>query len=117
MRDFRSLLVWQKGHELVLNVYRATAKYPKEELFGLTSQSRRAACSITHNIAEGCGRSTTGDLARFMDIASGSASELDDQLLIGLHLNYLNSTDYEDLKFRVDEVKKMLFSYTQKLRE
>ena len=116
MRDFKKLLVWQKAHELVLEVYRVTANYPKEELFGLTSQTRRAVCSITHNIAEGCGRHTEADLARFMDISAGSAFELDDQLMIGRDLHYLPIADYDRLSLGIEEVKKMLNSYIQKLR-
>ena len=117
MRDFRKLIVWQKGHELVLSVYRSTATYPKDELFGLTSQTRRSVCSITHNLAEGCGRSTEVELARFMDIASGSASELENQLLIGRDLHFLKNEDYEKLQCQLVEIRRMLNSYIQKLRK
>ncbi len=109
-------MVWEKGHALVLGIYRSTANYPKEELFGLTSQTRRSACSITHNIAEGCGRSSDVELARFMDIASGSASELENQLLIGRDLQFLRNEDYEQLQCQLVEIRRMLNSFIQKLR-
>ncbi|MHB2017325.1 MAG: four helix bundle protein [Candidatus Xenobia bacterium] len=74
MRDFRSLKVWQKSHQLTLAVYSATKGFPKDELYGLTSQVRRAAASIAANIAEGCRRNGSAELARFCHIAMGSAS-------------------------------------------
>lgn len=76
MRNFRDLLVWQKSHALTLSVYKSTSSFPKEELYGLTSQVRRSASSIPSNIAEGCGRTTQSQLAHFLNIALGSASEL-----------------------------------------
>jgi len=75
MKDFRKLTVWQKAHELTLAVYKATRGFPKEELYGLTSQVRRSSVSVPSNIAEGCGRSGDAELARFLDISMGSASE------------------------------------------
>ena len=81
MKDFRSLLVWQKYRELTLQIYNETKSFPKEELFGLTSQIRRACSSIPANIAEGCGRGTDGDFQRFLQIAFGSASEVDYHLV------------------------------------
>jgi four helix bundle protein len=77
MRDFKEYKVWEKSHYLALEVYRVTATFPKEELYGLTSQIRRASTSIPANIAEGCGRSGNTELARFLQIAMGSASELE----------------------------------------
>ena len=75
MKDFRQLQVWEKSHQLALGVYKATQDFPKEELYGLTSQIRRASTSIPTNIAEGCGRGTDPEFARFLQIAMGSASE------------------------------------------
>jgi four helix bundle protein len=80
MRDFHALKVWQKAHWLTLRVYNATKRFPKDELYGLTSQVRRSATSIPTNVAEGCGRSGEAELARFLNIAMGSASELEYQL-------------------------------------
>jgi hypothetical protein len=77
VKGFRDLKVWEKAHQLTLQVYKATASFPKEEMFGLTSQIRRAAASIPANIAEGCGRSGDAELGRFLQIAMGSASELE----------------------------------------
>jgi four helix bundle protein len=116
MRDFRDFRVWHKSHELTLAVYRATAGFPSEETFGLTSQLRRAASSIPSNIAEGCGRVGDRELARFMEIGMGSASEVEYQLLLAHDLGLLNATDHEELHGRAVEVKKMLSSLIVKLR-
>ena len=77
MKNFRDLRVWEKAHKLALDLYVATQKFPKEELYGLTSQLRRAAGSIPTNIAEGCGRGSDGELAQFAQIAAGSTSEVE----------------------------------------
>jgi four helix bundle protein len=116
MRDFHRLQVWQKAHELVLRVYGATRAFPKEEMYGLTSQMRRAAASIPANIAEGCGRNGIAELARFCDLAAGSASELEYHLLLARDLSLLAEADYETLVAQVQEVKRMLTGYTQALR-
>jgi len=116
MRNFRELKVWQKSHELVLAVYKATAKFPKEELYGLTNQIRRSSTSIPANIAEGCGRAGEAELARFLQIAMGSASELEYHLLLARDLNFLTALVYEGLDCRVVEVKRMLTSFIQKLK-
>jgi len=89
IQNFRNIQVWQKAHELTLQVYKATKTFPKEEIYGLTSQMRRAALSIPCNIAEGCARSTDADFARFLDIAIGSASEVECQLLLARDLRGL----------------------------
>ncbi|WP_092769607.1 four helix bundle protein [Hymenobacter actinosclerus] len=86
MLDYRSLQIWQRSHQLTLQLYGLTKNFPREELFGLVSQMRRAAASIPTNIAEGCGRNSDAELARFLTIASGSASELDYQLLLSHEL-------------------------------
>ena len=116
MRDFRKLQVWEKAHQLTLAVYKATVAFPQTELYGLTSQIRRASASIPANIAEGCGRDTEVELARFMHIAAGSASELEYHLLLAYDLGFLPSTIYTDLHTNVTEVKRMLTSFTQKLK-
>ena len=89
MRDFRELKVWEKAHRLTLQVYRITKNFPSDEQFGLTVQLRRAAASVPTNIAEGCGRDSERELARFMSIAGGSASEVEYQLLLACDLNYI----------------------------
>ncbi len=116
MQDFRKLKVWEKGHELTLNVYRATATFPKEELYGLASQLRRSCASIPTNIAEGCGRSSDQDFARFIQIAFGSAAETDYHLLLAHDLGYLNKTDYEKLCYQIHEIKQMLSGLLKKLK-
>jgi four helix bundle protein len=116
MRDFRELKVWEKGHQLTLAIYKATVMFPRDELYGLTSQLRRSCASIPANIAEGCGRNGDAELARFLQIAMGSASELEYHLLLAHDLNLLNSLDYEQLTSEVIEVKRMLTSFILKLR-
>jgi len=116
MRDFRRLKVWEKAHQLTLAVYRATKGFQKDELFGLTSQSRRASASIPSNIAEACGRHGDNEFARFLDIAAGSASELEYQLLLAWDLRLLDETQYRDLAARTQEVKQMLTALIQKVR-
>ena len=115
MRDFREIKVWEKAHRLTLTVYRVTRDFPKEELFGLVSQARRAASSIAANIAERCCRDTSADFARFLRMSMGSASELDYHLLLAKDLNLLTTSDYEQLFGSVTEVKRMLASFIQKL--
>ena len=116
MRDFRDLKVWQKAYALTLATYRATKEFPREEQFGLTSQVRRAAASIVANIAEGCGRDGEAELARFCQIAMGSASELECELMLTRDLGFLQSDDHERLTNDVTQVKRMLTSLLRKLR-
>jgi four helix bundle protein len=116
MRDFKKLQVWEKAHQLTVKVYAATAAFPKEELFGLTSQMRRASASIPANIAEGCGRSSDAELVRFCHIAAGSASELEYHLLLSRDLKLLSDEQYKQLEPCVIEVKRMLYSFSQKLK-
>jgi len=115
MRDFRELKVWEKAHALTLAIYKVTARFPREELFGLTSQIRRSSASIAANIAEGCGRGSEAELARFLQIAMGSASELEYHILLARDLGLLNAPEYEPLANDVTEVKRMLASFIQKL--
>ncbi len=117
MKDFRKLKVWEKSHQLTLAAYRATASFPKEELYGLTGQIRRASSSIPANIAEGCCRSGDAEFSRFLQIAMGSASELEYHLILAhLGIWYLSGSDYEELTRAVAEVKQMLASLIQKLK-
>lgn len=116
MKDFRQLKVWEKSHQLALAVYKTTKGFPKEELYGLTSQIRRASMSIPTNIAEGCGRNTDAEFARFLQIAMGSASETEYQLILARDLEFLSQNDYEKLHNDVEEVKRMLASLLKTLR-
>jgi four helix bundle protein len=112
MRNIRELKVWEKGHRLTLAVYKSTAKFPRDELYGLTSQIRRSSSSIPANIAEGCGRDGDTELARFLGIAMGSTSELEYHLLLAHDLDLLETTEYKE----VTEVKRTLTSFIQKLK-
>jgi len=116
MRDFRSLKVWEKAHHLTLAVYKVTRTFPKEEVYGLTSQMRRACASIPANIAEGCGRNGTAELTRFLHIALGSASELEYHVILAHDLAFVSESNYACLIRDVTEVKRMLTSLIQKLK-
>jgi four helix bundle protein len=116
MKDFRELKVWVRSHALVLDVYRATAGFPKEEIYGLTSQIRRAATSIPANIAEGCGRDGDPELKRFLNIALGSACELDYLILLATELHYLEMEGARRLATEVMELRRMLGTFVQKLK-
>jgi four helix bundle protein len=116
MKDFRELKVWQKAHELTLTVYKITASFPREELYGLTSQLRRSSSSIPANLAEGCGRNGDGDFCRFCSIAMGSAREVEYHLLLARDLKLIASSDCEELTQRTTEVKRMLAGLIQKLK-
>jgi four helix bundle protein len=115
MKDFRSLKVWQKSHELSLSVYKITLLFPREETYGLISQLRRAASSVPANIAEGCGCNGNREFARFLEIALRSASETEYYLLLAQDLKYLGIKTYEELNNQVTEVKRMLTRFIQKL--
>ncbi len=116
MQDFRKLKVWQRSHQLTLAVYKTTAGFPRSELFGLTSQMRRSCSSIPTNIAEGCGRQGDHEFARFLQIALGSASELEHQLILARDLGYLQAHDYEVLSAELVEVGRMLNVLIQRVR-
>ena len=116
MQDFRNLKVWQRAHALTLSVYEATGAFPKEEVYGLTSQIRRAASSIPANIAEGCGRDGDAEFKRFLQIAMGSATELDYHLVLAHDLNFLDAATYRELAAGVTDVKRMLAAFIVRLR-
>ena len=116
MRNFKDLVVWEKAHGLTLELYAVTRTFPKEELYGITSQIRRAAASIGANLAEGCGRRTDGEFGRFLLIAMGSASELTYHLLLARDLHLLKETDYVRLDGQLAEVRRMLTSLTMKVK-
>jgi four helix bundle protein len=115
MKDFRDLQVWHKAHLLVLASYRSTSGFPKQELYGMTSQIRRCAASIAANIAEGCGKRGNPEFQRYLNIAAGSASELEYHFLLARDLNLLDDTSYRELNSGVVEVKRMLASLVRKV--
>ena len=116
MQDFRNLEVWTRAHQLTLAIYKATKNFPKEELFGLTSQMRRSCVSIEANIAEGCGRGGKQEFARFLQMAFGSASELECHLLIAQDLNLLDIKVHHALQKELEGTKKMLSGLSAKVR-
>lgn len=115
MLNFQNLTIWQKAHALVLEVYALTAQFPKEELFGLTSQMRRSASSVPTNIAEGCGRSTKPDLKRFLVISMASVSELEYQFILAKDLKYCSDEQFRLFSEKIIALRKMIFSYHRKI--
>lgn len=115
IQHFQELLVWQKSHKFVLEIYEITKIFPKDERFGLTSQIRRSASSICANLAEGFIKSTK-DFIRFIDIAKGSLEETKYHLILSKDLNYLNNNKYERLVNLSDEIGRMLNGLSKTLR-
>ena len=116
MRNYEDLHVWRKAHVLTLAVYKATRDFPNEERFGLTSQIRRSCASIGANLAEGCGRRSDGEMARFVHIAMGSGAELSYHLRLARDLDLLSGASSEHLRSDLNEVMRMLSSLSQKLK-
>ena len=116
MQDFRELKAWQKAHRAALDVYRVSARFSVDERFGLTSQMRRAAVSVGANLAEGCGRGSDADFARFAQIAFGSASELEYLVLLGRDLNEMREDEANQLFAQISEVKRMVTALIRTLR-
>lgn len=115
--SFEDLIVWQKAHLFVLDIYKKTKLYPKEELFALTSQYRRAAISIAANIAEGYGKKSSKDKLRFYNIAEGSINECKYYIILSKDLQYVNEQDSDQLYKNLTVVQKMLFSYSRSLQQ
>jgi four helix bundle protein len=113
VRSYRDLLVWQRGMDLAAEVYRLTRRWPKEEIYGLTSQARRAAASIPANIAEGYGRQSTASYVQFLKIARGSLKELETHLLLAERVEVVPSGSCEIALARADELGRMLGSLIQ----
>ncbi|MGL4513948.1 MAG: four helix bundle protein [Lacipirellulaceae bacterium] len=116
MQDFRNLDAWKLAHAMTLDVYRQTASFPTDERYGITSQLRRAAGSIGANLAEGCGRGSDADFARFVQIALGSASEVEYHLLLARDLGHLAAGRHDDLEQTIQRIKRMLTSLLKRLR-
>jgi len=111
MHNLKELKIWNKAIDLTVDVYKATANFPSEERYGLTSQSRRSAVSIPSNIAEGAGRNSNREFNNFLGIANGSSYELQTQLVISNKLNLLSNDTLDDLLKQIDEVQKMTFAF------
>ncbi len=116
MQDFRNLEVWRIAHALALAIYKASRAFPREELYGLTSQMRRCCVSIPANISEGCGRQSDAEFKRFLHIAMGSACELEYLLVLTRELTLLSASVGDDLMAQATRVKRMLTSLIQTLR-
>jgi four helix bundle protein len=113
VRNYKELIVWKKAHEMTLDVYSATRQFPREELYGLTSQLRRSAASVGANIAEGSGRRSNNEICRFLQIARGSASEAEYHILLAHDLKLLRDEDFRRLARQADEVQRMLTALIQ----
>jgi four helix bundle protein len=116
MQNYKDLKVWEKAHQFTLGVYRVSKSFPKEEIYGLTSQLRRAASSIAANIAEGCGKNTKNDFANFLNISLGSSNEAEYFVLLAKDLNYISLDEYDILIKLINEVKAMLIALIGKVR-
>ncbi len=116
MRNYKDLRVWDEAHRLTLSVYKATQTFPKEERFGLTSQIRRASASIAANLAEGCGRRSDGEMARYVQIAMGSGAELSYHLLLARDLGFLKNEEHAELDGNLERLMRMLSALSAKLR-
>ena len=116
MKEYRDLKIWVRSHRLTFELYRATRTFPKEEMFGVTSQIRHAATSIPANIAEGCGRDGDAELRRFLTIALGSACELDYFVLLATELGYLSREEGSKFGGEALELRRMLGTFIQKLK-
>ena len=116
MRNYKNYTVWKEGHFLVLDIYKLTNNFPKEELFGITSQIRRAIVSVPTNIAEGCGRDSDKDFNRFLIISHGSATEVEYLLFLSYELNYITIDRYNKLNDKVVVLRKQLNKLITKIK-
>lgn len=116
MQNFKELKVWEKAHQLTLSIYKTSAKFPKEEIYSLTNQLRRASASIPANIAEGCGKNSQADLANFLNISLGSANETEYFLILSRDLDYLTEEQFTILSNSINEVKAMLINLISRVR-
>lgn len=116
IRGFKDLIVWQRSVALAVEIYRITKEFPREEIYGITSQIRRASVSIPSNLAEGHARNTKLQFASFIDIALGSAAELETQLTISLQIGYLKQADYDKLVSELTEITRMLYGLLNRVQ-
>lgn len=117
MRNFRNYEVWKLSHKLTLDIYKETRNFPKDEQYGVTSQIRRAAASVPTNISEGAGRSSDALFANYIDIALGSAHEVEYLLNLSFDLDYIDKTVYSKLDEEITVIKRSLFRLYQKLKK
>jgi len=115
-RPHRKLKVWHKAMNLVSDVYRITNEFPKDEVYGLSPQMRRAAVSVPSNLAEGAGRKGSKEFKQFLNIAQGSLSELDTQIELARMLGYISQQEYEELIMKITEISKMLYGLSNSIK-
>jgi four helix bundle protein len=115
MRNFKNYDIWKLSHELTLEIYRITADFPNSEKYQIISQMQRAAYSIPSNISEGCGRKSDKEFNRFLQIALGSAHELEYFLILSKDLNFINQETYTSLDEKINQLKKRIYSLSVKL--
>lgn len=117
IKHYKNLHAWEKGHELVLSIYRVTATFPPTEAYGLTNQLRRAAVSVTSNIAEGFSRKSNKEKVQFYHLSKGSLSEIDNQITIAKDLHYIDLKVYTELQRKIDDAGKILFGLIRSIKE
>ncbi len=117
MHNYKELKVWQKGRELVKFIYELTKKFPKEEIYALTSQVRRAAVSVPSNISEGAGHFSNKEFSRFLEIAYASTCELDTQIILSFDLEFINKDDLNNFCIYIEEIQKMLSGLIKSLEK
>jgi four helix bundle protein len=115
MHDYNKLKIWENSIDLVVEIYELTKAFPKEEIYGLSSQMRRSAVSIPSNIAEGCGRNSNKEFLNFLSFSSGSTAELDTQLIIASRLSFLTNEKYNVLKEKLNTIQRMNFKLREKI--
>lgn len=116
MRNFRNYKVWEESHNLVIDVYRITKEFPNNEIYSLVSQMRHSVISIPTNIAEGSGKESEKDFARYISIAIGSSSEIDYLIELSKDLNYIDKDEYKSLNKKISDIRKQLFGFYKKLK-
>jgi four helix bundle protein len=116
MQDYKKLTVWKKSYALALSIYKISGSFPKNELYGLVSQIRRAGTSIPANIAEGCGRESNSELIYFLQIAQGSAAELETHLMLSRDLGYCKDEEFSKIEDSIDNIRKMLTSLIRTIK-
>jgi four helix bundle protein len=117
MHNFKELKVWQKSRELVKEIYLEVSNFPSDEKFGLSSQLKRAAVSVPSNIAEGAGRNSNKDFARFLNISLGSAYELETQIILSFDLALINKEQLDKIINSINEVQKMIHGLSKSLQQ
>lgn len=115
MRNYKELEIWKKSKDIVIDIYKVTSDFPKSELYGLTSQIRRAGISISANIAEGNGKNSDAELARFINISIGSSSEVEALLIIANELEFISNDDFNQISNKLTTIRKMLYSFLKRV--